>query len=65
MEDEEFVLEEWDKEEGFDPFVGFTIGIVFFGSLIYLIIENGIFVGFILWLFLLVVVVPAIFAIFD
>jgi len=65
MEDEEFVLEEWDKEEGFDPFVGFIIGIVFFGSLIYLIIENGIFVGFILWLFLLVVVVPAIFAIFD
>jgi len=48
MEDEEFELEEWDKEEGFDPFVGFIIGIVFFGSLIYLIIENGIFDGFIL-----------------
>ena len=64
MEDEEFVLEEWDKEEGFEPFF-YIIGIVFFGSLIYLIIENGIFVGFILWLFLLIVVVPAIFAIFD
>ena len=64
MEDEEFELEEWDKEEGFNP-VGFIIGIVFYGSLIYLIIENGIFIGFILWLFLLVVVVPAIFAIFD
>lgn len=66
MEDEEFKFEEWDKEEGLDSFVSIPLAIVVFGLLIYLIIENGFFDGFILWLILFVIIVPAIFkAFFD
>ena len=65
MEDDEFLFEKPNTEEkGYDSFFGLIGGIIFFGSLIYLIIENGIFVGFIIWLFLLVIVVPAIFKAF-
>ena len=65
MEDEEFKFEEWDKEEGFDPFVSIPLAIVVFGSLIYLIVENGFFEGLLWWLILFVIIVPAIFKAFS
>lgn len=49
MNKDEFVEEEWKEENEKDTTVGILF-IVFFGPLPFLVIINGFFDGFILWL---------------
>lgn len=50
MNKDEFVEEEWKEENEKDTTVGILLFIVFFGPLPFLVIINGFFDGFILWL---------------